>query len=80
MTRWQHRVHVECATRAGWQDFRRLLTVGVKPIGRFHRDGSVVILRPDAFAHLLSACEGHILGDAQCDVDCRHGVTTGGAR
>jgi GTP cyclohydrolase II len=63
------RVHVECATAANWREFRRLLTIGVRPIGRFDPDGSVVVLREDKFADLLTACEARVLGAAQCD-DC----------
>jgi hypothetical protein len=66
-------VHVECATPADWREFRRLLTIGVRPIGRFESDGAVVVLREDKFADLLTACEARVLGAAQCDgcEECR---------
>jgi GTP cyclohydrolase II len=69
MARTLRRVHVECATPANWREFRRLLTVGVRQIGRFESDGSVVVLREEKFADLLTACEARVLGAAQCD-DC----------
>lgn len=57
----------------GWREFRRLLVIGGNPIGRFDDDGAVAVLRPDKFAELLQACEGKVLGEAQCSdcSDCR---------
>lgn len=55
-------VTVECSTPANWREFRRLLTMGPRPIGRIDSDGAVVVLRPDRFRMLLEACEGRVTG------------------